>query len=243
MPSWSMISHEYDIDLRPLLQRCLAQTDAVPVLTEVAGGVRVACKGADAVKSMAFAAARVLCRDIQYFVLARMADALPLDLGEKQTVLTDALKAARAQEDIAPLEAALLQYLEGNRTLCVEGFMQFRMQRYLLLWQMCVEEAALAVLTQKEYRELMQVLNEYVGTRQPRIRELQLCIHADGSCTLTDDSEVRIEYVDCSTEGIVQLLVNMSPQRLIVYDLSGDQGNRLTETLQSVFSGRIRVFR
>ena len=71
--------------------------------------------------------------------------------------------------------------------------------------------------------------------------ELQLCLHADGSCTLTDDSEVRIEYVDCSPEGIVQLLVNMSPKKLIVYDLSNGK-NRLVDTLMRVFSGRIKVY-
>lgn len=241
MPSWNIFTHEYDVDIRPLLSRRLAQIEAAAVLTPIDGGVRVTLRSAGAVDQMTDAAARLLCRDVQYFALARMADALPLDLEEKQVVLTEALRSARAQENITPLESALGAYLAVTRSLCIEGFLQFRMQDFLLLWRLCVEEAAFSVLSQKEYRELMRVLGEYVGKRRPRISELQLCLHADGSCTLTDDSEVRIEYIDCSPEGIVQLLVNMSPQKLVVYDLSHGK-NRLVDTLTRVFSGRIKVY-
>ena len=53
---------------------------------------------------------------------------------------------------------------------------------------------------------------------------------------------MRIEYVDCSEEGIVRLLMGMAPERLTVYDLTGGNSS-LAETLVHVFAGRVRVFR
>ena len=63
-----------------------------------------------------------------------------------------------------------------------------------------------------------------------------------GSCTLTDESDACIEYVDCSEEGILSLLVGMAPSRLTVYDLSGGSSG-LAETIARVFSGRVRIYR
>jgi hypothetical protein len=54
---------------------------------------------------------------------------------------------------------------------------------------------------------------------------------------------VRIEYVDCTPDGILQLLVNMSPLKLTVYDLSGDEKNRLTEAIMAVFGNRVKLYR
>ncbi|MCL2695469.1 MAG: putative sporulation protein YtxC [Clostridiales bacterium] len=244
MPSWTLSTNEYDIQLKSLLSRRLSQVGVPFVLDEKEDkSIAVTIRGLKAQESLSEALSKLLCRDMQYFVLAKMADAMPLSIGEKEEVLTDALQTARAREEIVAVQADLKEYLTDTRQICLEGYIRFRMQDCLLVWQMCVEQAATEVLLRKEYSELMEVLSAFVGTRPPRILEIQLCIHADGSCTLTDDSLVRIEYVDCCPDGIVSLLVNMAPQRLVVYDLSGKRENRLTETLAHVFSGRVKIYR
>lgn len=238
MPSWTLTSDEYDIDLCKALSRRLpsaelsCESDAVTVCTKGGGYAQTA---------KAFA--MVLVRDMQHFVLARMVDDLPLTLSEKQEVLTDALCRARAQENTLTLERELENYLRESDTLCLDGFLRFRMQDILLCWELCCEQAATEALMCKEYDELTSALNEYVGRRPARMAELMLCIHADGSCTLTDDSLIRIEYVDCSPDGVVRLLINMAPERLVICDLSGRPKNRLTETLARVFRGRVKVYR
>jgi len=246
MPSWTLSTSEYDIQIKNLLIRRLTQVGVSFSIEEMRGSsqaVAVTVRGAKAQESLAEALAKLLCRDMQYFVLARMADGMPLTISEKEEVLTDALQTARAREEIAAVRLDLQDYLSETRQICLEGYIRFRMQDCLLMWQICVEQAATEVLLRKEYSELMEVLSSFAHTRPARIMEIQLCIHADGSCTLTDDSLVRIEYVDCSPDGIVSLLVNMAPQRLVVYDLSGKRENRLTETLAHVFSGRVKIYR
>lgn len=243
MSAWCVATTEYDVDLKSLYARRLAQSGAKHALTKRGAELFVTVKGDNALAVMAEVTAKVLCRDLQYFVLAKMVDRLPLRLQEKQLVLTDALRSARTEERLMEVTEGLCDFLKDTRDLCLDGYMQFRMQSTILRWQLCIEQVATEILMRKEYHELKDVLELYTESCGSRISELQLCIHADGTCTLTDDSQIRIEYVDCSIEGIVSLLVNMAPKRLIVYDLSGSSENRLTEAIAKVFCGRVKIYK
>ncbi|MDO4564983.1 MAG: sporulation protein YtxC [Clostridia bacterium] len=243
MPSWCVVSTEYDVDLKTLYARRLSQTGANHSFIQRGNALYVTVRGQDAVRIMAEVCARVMCRDLMYFALAKLVDRMPLTLSEKQSALTIALKAARSAEELAAVEEGLIGFLKSTRDFCPEGYMQFRMRACQNLWRLCVEQATAEILMQKEFSEIVKTLNSYAAAIEPRILELQLCIHADGSCTLTDESLVRIEYVDCSVEGIVSLLVNMAPKNLIVYDLSGNAENRLTEAIAKVFCGRVKIYK
>lgn len=234
---------EYDVDLKVLFARRLSRADIKHALEKKGESIYVTIKGDDAVGAMADACIKVLCRDLQYFVLAKMADRLPMTINDKQQVLTESLRLARSRESLDGLIVDMKDYLRDTRDLCIEGYMQFRLQPSLLMWELCVEQAATEVLMQKEYAELREVLELCSRQRGSQVGELQLCIHSDGSCTLTDDTLVRIEYVDCSIEGIVSLLVNMAPKQLVVYDLTGGQGAGLTEAIQKVFCGRVKIYK
>ena len=133
-------------------------------------------------------------------------------------------------------------YLATENEMNVEGYLRFRMREKLETWQLCVERAAADLMLCSEWGELMELLSALSRENGRHTGEISVCLNPDGSCTLTDDSDVRIEYVDCTDEGIVHLLMNMAPERLTVYDLSGGR-SRLAETLTHVFAGRVRVFR
>ena len=176
MPSWEITTLEYDVPLGRLLERRLREV-GVSAAPEPAGdGVRVRLAGKDALQKLSQAVKKVLLRDLQYLVLARMADAMPLSLAEKRTVLTDALYNARMREDGAGLEYALEWFLREERRLCLDGFLHFRMQEVLMLWQLCVEQATGKVYVQKEYGELMQALqlSLHFCARLFDVRELRL---------------------------------------------------------------------
>lgn len=239
MPAWEITTLEYDVPVERLLNRRLGEDGEGFSLDVLPDGARVHLRGGKAAERLAEAVTKILLRDLQYFVLAHMTDSMPLSLGEKRTVLTDALYAARMHEETTAIQTALTAFFQTERALCLDGFLHFRMQEVLMLWQLCVEQAASKVLLQKEYGELMQALQSYVRSRAARMEELRLCIHEDGSCTLSDNDQLEIEYADSSPDGIVTLLVNMAPRRLIIYDKSGGTQQHLCDTLLEVFSGRV----
>lgn len=243
MITYAIETQKYDADIGKLLKRRLVQSGCNCALAYTPDGVTVTLRDDAGRAQLAEALTMLLCRDLQYFELAHYTDALPLELTQKQAVLTGTLQWARENEQPERVLAGLLDYLKSERTLNLEGYLQFRMQDCLQQWQVGVERAAQEQMLRSEYSELMGALSTLVALEQPHIGELSVCINPDGSCTLTDDSDARIEYVDCSDESIMSLLIGMAPTYLTVYDLSGGTGKGLTEAIRSVFAGRVRVFR
>ncbi len=243
MVVYQILTFEYDLPLSKLIDRRMRELDNAYVLEAVADGVLLKVRGESPERAAAQALARILGHDLRCCTLAEFADALPLTLSEKQAVLTEALETSQRREEPAVLTGKLLGYLSAHHTICLEGFLRFRMQEFLMLWEIAVEQAAAKVLMQKEYGELMDTLRRFAESRKSRVRSLSVCIHPDGTITLCDDGDVRIEYVDCAPDGILQILVNMSPKTLTVYDLSGEEKNRLTEAILKVFGDRVKLYR
>lgn len=235
-------TNKYDIDLEKLISRRLDQCGCRYSLQQAPDGVSVSVQGSDALISLSDALSKLLCRDLQYFELAHMTDALPLSLTQKQEVLTIALENAREEEPLSDVRAGLCTYLADAEQLNLEGYLQFRMQAALSRWELLVERAAADQALCRDYAELIELLRAYAADRPPHLGEISVCLHPDGSCTLTDDTDACIEYVDCSEDGILRLLISMAPARLTVYDLSGGRSG-LPEALMQVFAGRIRIYR
>ncbi len=243
MVVFEILTYEFDLPLLKLLDRRMSELDCAYALEAIPDGVVLKIRGDAPERAAAEALLVVLGRDLRFFALAEFADALPLTLAEKQQVLTDALEAASRREELSVLREKIVDYLSSHRTLVLEGFLHFRMQEFLMLWELAVEQAAARVLMNKEYGELIETLRRFVDGRVSRVAALSVCIHADGTITLSDDNDVHIEYVDCAPDGILNLLVNMAPGKLTVYDLSGKEKNRLTEAILRVFGSRVKLYR
>ena len=243
MVVYQILTFEYDLPLGKLIDRRMRDLDNAFSLETVPDGVLLRVRGEAPEDAAATALARILGRDLRCFAIAEFVDTLPLTLSEKQAVLADALDAAARHEESAVLKSKLTEYLSEQHTICLEGFLRFRMQEFLMLWEITVEQAAARLLMQKEYGELMETLRRFAESRKAKVSSLSVCIHPDGTITLSDDGDVRIEYVDCAPDGILQLLVNMSPGHLTVYDLSGEEKNRLAEAILKVFGDRVKLYR
>jgi hypothetical protein len=240
MRTFLISSQKYDIALDRLLVRRLEQSGCVYALATSEDGVSVTVRTKASLTALADALLALMCRDLIYFELARRTDELPLALSEKQDVLRGALVEARALE--LPLDArdALLGYLSESDHLNLEGYLMFRLREQTTRWERCLEHTVAERLLQHEYATLLGAL---VDQLPPRIRELCVCLNADGSCTFSDDSDAVIEYVDCSEDGILSMLVSMAPARLTVYDLSDGRAKSLADSIVEAFAGRVRIYR
>ena len=68
---------------------------------------------------------------------------------------------------------------------------------------MGVMRAAEELLLHEEYWELMHVLSAFVQLRSPQVRDVYIVLNPDGSCTMTDDQDSRIDYARCTGDVIV----------------------------------------
>ena len=188
----------------------------------------------------------ILLGDLAHFELARMVNDLPLELEEKRRILPEAVKLSRACLPSAASDGilrALMAFYAEDSHLNLEGFLRFRMQDVLQDWKMCVMRAAEELLLEEEYWELMQILAAFVQLRPHQVQDVYIVLNPDGSCTLTDDRDSRIDYEKCTGDGVLSVLVGLAPERITVYDLSGGACGWLADSLVRVFEHRVRIFK
>lgn len=240
----SVSTHEYDTDITRLMKRRLDQVNFVPVLSGSDGKTAQAelCTDTDMDKWCS-AISRLLLYDLAHFELARIVDDMPLSIDEKQLVLPEAVRNSRAVMGYNVTKRMLLDHFSEHESLNLEGFMRFRMRDIQKSWELCALRAVEELALKTEYLELMSVLSAFVQIQPSRVREVRVVLNPDGSCTLTDDMDSRIDCEHCTGDGVVSVLVGLAPERIIVYDLSGGQNWTLAEVLLRVFEDRIRFYR
>ena len=253
MQTVSVSTLEYEIDVAALL---LAQAAAhtgrhaeIDVRPAADGRqARVRLRNEAERDALCGALAVLLLQDAAHFELARIVNDMPVSLEEKQRVLPEAIKLAReAAAGQTGIESALAEAMDAKRIqrlvrahfdendhLNLEGFLRFRMRDTLSAFEMYAVSAAEELMLQTEYLELMRVLSVLVRLQQPRIREISLILHADGSCTITDDTDARIACEGCGRAAgneLVNLLVALAPARIVVCDLSCGRCAELSQVL------------
>ena len=244
MHIYSISTWEYDADIRKLLTRRLKRLGSeIEVRGEDEKHAQAEIQGIVQAEEWCAAIAGLLLRDLAHFEMARLVNALPITLAEKQMVLPEAIKVSREVGSETSIFKELIQFYETKEDLNLEGYLRFRMRDVQKDWEMCVMRAAEEVLLQSEYMELMQVLSAFIQIRPPQIKDVYVILNPDGSCTLTDDQDSRIDYERCTGDGVMSVLVGLSPERITVYDLSGGKSNELAETLMKVFEDRVRFFK
>lgn len=234
---------EYEGDVPKLLARRLSQSADTFTLTPCVGGVDVEMLSPNGLDELSMALSLLLCRDLCHFELAQLTDKLPLSLVEKQTVLTQSIRCARRVERLGNVRRNLKAYLEKEETLHLSGYMRFRMPDTMGAWRLCVQSATEEMLLEREYIELMSVLSAFVEAKPAKVQEISLLLNPDGSCTLTDESDARIDYEVCDPDRLVSVLVELAPERLVVYDFGEQQSRVLAQMLRSVFAERVRFVR
>ncbi len=242
----ALCTREYEADLRELIKARLDRLGCGDMLYGEGGDncALARISGEAELDIWCRAASGVLKNDLAQLEMARMVNALDFTVRDKQQVLANAISNVRVSASGLERVAEELKLHYGkNELLMAEGFVRFRMPDVVAGWESAVMAAAQEHMLKKEYAEMMGVLAAFYRLAPSRVRELSLILNPDGSCTLTDDSDARIDYENCTSEGVISMLVGLAPERITVYDLSGGTGDALLELVSRVFCGRVRLFR
>lgn len=241
----SIGTREYDIDLEKLMTRRLLQCGEQPVLFYIDGEERRIILSTDRDSEFSAwitATAQIMLRDLAHFEMARLINRLPLSLEQKKAVLPEAVREVRLLKIDKHVCELLRRYYDECSHINLEGFLRFRLQDVLDSWALSVDSAVEELLLKDEYMELMDTLKAYIDTAPPKMREISVILHPDGSCTLTDESDTRIDCESCSDENVISLLIGLAPEHVIVYDLTCGTATLLPEALKRIFAGRVSFF-
>ena len=146
----------------------------------------------------------------------------------------------------------LLDYLRERPSLHLEGYITFRLDKY---WEELAEAAEAAVdefVMDRQYREFIGLLHEFVGLQQPRVPLVNLVLKADGGFALYDESfrpmdpgedgGITVEFPDEELnveDMVVSCLIAISPREITLH--ARDPELPVVQTIEAIFAERVTV--
>lgn len=146
----------------------------------------------------------------------------------------------------------LLEYLNSNNKLVIEGFIKFRLKDYLQELNSTADRAVDDFMLEKEYKEFIKLLKYFVDIQEPRLDVVQVLIQPSGCFKLLDGNNKNIssDYLEGflieTTEPeinyedlLISALITIAPNSVILHYSEKRQSERATETIKSVFGDRV----
>ncbi len=146
----------------------------------------------------------------------------------------------------------ILEHINENAFLAVEGFINFCMKEYLTEIKFAVEVAAEELKNEKEYNDFVNLLRYFVDTQAPRVKEVNLLLGSNGLFYLWDHTGCKIEeqymqhYLDdllldevSLDDLLVSILITIAPRRIIIHNALELPPNESVEIIKQVFEDKI----
>lgn len=152
------------------------------------------------------------------------------------------------------VEEKLVEYFKMDRTLSVDGFINFRlgdlMFRIRTLADMCINE----YLAEKEYEEYIQLLKNFVAHQKSEYKEVHIVTEDNGQHKIynNEGKDITLKCLegfvdsqmacDASLDDLmVTTLIAVAPGRIIMHNEKKSKNPELVETIKGVFAGRIII--
>ncbi len=149
---------------------------------------------------------------------------------------------------------SVMDYIKSNKSLVLEGFVNFRLQNYIKNLDYIIDIAVNKYITDKEYNEFVNMLKLYVSITPPNEPIVHL-VYLSGESILLDknknvipinkDDEVfNAKYLSditfSSNDYALNALLNLVPKRLIIH-LNDNKPDEFINTLKLIFEKRFEI--
>ncbi|HEY8363097.1 MAG TPA: putative sporulation protein YtxC [Tissierellaceae bacterium] len=145
----------------------------------------------------------------------------------------------------------ILNHLIENNVLLIDGFIKFKLRKFLYMIDIAIEKAISQLEVEKEYQEFLNMLQYFADIQEPKAELINVII-SDGDYFLLDENNNLIEenklfasmekdflQEDISkADLLVSSLIVLSPKKLIIHIKEGEE-KELVELMKQVFDGRV----
>lgn len=145
----------------------------------------------------------------------------------------------------------ILNYLIENKSIIIDGFMRFRLARFLYVIDISIEKAVGEYEVEKEYLEFLNMLQYFVDIQIPKYDTINVIVR-DGDYILLDKDNEIIEnglleimpedpiYDEISkADLLISSLIILAPLELIIH-MEEDKEKELTSVISQVFRNKVR---
>ncbi len=145
----------------------------------------------------------------------------------------------------------VLDYLEINNKLILEGFIRFRLKEYCLELQAAISVAVDEFLIEKEYHEFIRLLRYFIDVQEPKIHTLHVLVKPSGGFQLYDEEKNLItnnylegfaaDLIDNEItyeDLLISALITIAP-RFVVLHVAHKKESETVKTIRNVFGDRV----
>ncbi|MCM3338055.1 MULTISPECIES: putative sporulation protein YtxC [unclassified Paenibacillus] len=185
------------------------------------------------------------------------------DEGEQSKIEEYCLQLLNGVDEIGATEArrrrkgkvmrVLRRYLEEHTELNLEGFIRFRLVKYMNELREVVDYAIDEYVLERQYQEFIGLLKYFVFIQETKIPLAHLMHKGGHEFTLLNEQMqplepnhvvdgMIVEMLDYDMEMedmIVSTLINVSPQNIIIHTQEPD--SQVIKTIQQIFESRVQV--
>lgn len=146
---------------------------------------------------------------------------------------------------------SVLDYIKNNKTMILDGFVNFRLQNYNYTLDEIIDLSVKQYVIEKEYSELINLLQSYINTKEPNCSTLHL-IYINGESIILDDEKNIVNLEDeifnskylsdisfSSNDYALNALLTFLPKKIYLH-LIGCEDDFIN-TLKLIFTNRICI--
>ena len=156
------------------------------------------------------------------------------------------------EDNFYSIYSAVSDYIKENKSLVLEGFVNFRLYNYMKSLDYIIDFAVNKYITDKEYMEFINMLKLYVSFTPPKISLIHL-IFLGNECILLDkdknfipitDENLNAKYLSDITftqnDYALNTLLNLTPKKITIH-LIDKHPDEVINTIKLIFEGRCTV--
>ena len=145
----------------------------------------------------------------------------------------------------------IVDYLIENNTLLIDGYMNFRLRKFLYLVDISIEKAIGDIEIEREYLEFLNMLQYFVDIQEPKSELVNVVIKDNDYYLLDKDNKViengllndmveDLAYEDISkSDLLISSLIVLSPMKLIMHIEEGKE-KELVTVISQVFKEKVQ---
>ncbi len=148
----------------------------------------------------------------------------------------------------------LQEYFQENSYINLEGFVHFRLKKYLADLKYCVESTIDEFLMEQEYQEFLKLLKYFVTLQEPKIDQVHITVDHEGNFQVRDSELQLIEHNFQEDSGfsffntrgqkedfVISFLVNFAPRKIVVHQVLCYHYPKTVEAILNIFNERVEI--
>ena len=147
---------------------------------------------------------------------------------------------------------SFLSYISKNKSIVLEGFINFRLQKYLSILDDFINESVNSYIIEKEYLEFISLLKLYINSSPAQCNIVHV-VYSSSESTLLDenkniivmpnsnlDARILSDISFSSNDYTLNSLLTLIPKKIYIH-LIDNYVDEFINTLQLVFENRINL--